>query len=46
MRALGHRINRKRVERLMREMGLQAKQRLKFHPLCPLTEFPDLNPQE
>lgn len=32
MRALGHRINHKRVERLMREMGLQAKQRLKFHP--------------
>lgn len=32
LRALGHRINRKRVERLMREMGLQAKQRNKFKP--------------
>ena len=32
MRALGHRINRKRVERLMREMGLQATPALKFHP--------------
>jgi putative transposase len=32
LRALGHRINRKRVERLMCEMGLQAKQRNKFKP--------------
>lgn len=32
LRALGQRINSKRVERLMREMGLRAKQRLKFRP--------------
>ena len=32
LRALGHRLNRKRVERLMREMGLQAKQKQKFRP--------------
>lgn len=32
MRALGHRINHKHVERLMREMGLQARQRRKFRP--------------
>lgn len=32
LRALGQRINRKRVERLMREMGLCGKQRLKFRP--------------
>jgi putative transposase len=32
LRALGHRINRKRVERLMREMGLQARQKQKFRP--------------
>jgi putative transposase len=32
LRALGQRINRKRVERLMREMGLQAKQKRKFRP--------------
>ena len=30
--ALGQRINGKRVERLMREMGLQAKQKRKFKP--------------
>ncbi len=32
LRALGQRINGKRVERLMREMGLQAKQKRKFKP--------------
>jgi len=32
MRALGHRINHKTVERLLREMGLQARQRRKFRP--------------
>lgn len=32
LRALGHRINQKRVERLMREMGLRAKQKDKFKP--------------
>ena len=32
LRALGHRINRKRVERLMREMGLQGKQRQRYRP--------------
>jgi putative transposase len=32
LRALGHRLNRKRVERLMREMGLRAKQQRKFRP--------------
>ena len=32
LRAQGHRINGKRVERLMREMGLCAKQRRKFRP--------------
>lgn len=32
MRELGHRINHKHVERLMREMGLQARQRRKFRP--------------
>ena len=32
LRALGQRLNRKRVERLMREMGLRAKQKRKFRP--------------
>ena len=32
IRALGHRLNHKRAERLMREMGLQAKQKRKFRP--------------
>lgn len=32
LRALGQRINRKRVERLLREMGLCAKQKRKFRP--------------
>lgn len=32
LRALGHRINHKRVERLMGEMRLQAKQKRKFRP--------------
>lgn len=32
LRALGHRINQKRVERLMREIGFRAKQKDKFKP--------------
>ncbi len=32
LREMGHRLNQKRVERLMREMGLKAKQRNKFKP--------------
>lgn len=51
LRALGHRINRKRVERLMREMGLQAKQCLKFRPRTTVvddeaTVSPDLLEQD
>jgi len=51
LRALGHRINRKRVERLMREMGLQAKQRRKFKPQTTVVDAdavfsPDLIQQD
>lgn len=38
LRALGHRINRKRVERLMREMGLRAKQKDKFKPRTTMVD--------
>jgi transposase InsO family protein len=38
LRALGHRLNRKRVERLMREMGLQAKQKRKFKPCTTVVD--------
>lgn len=38
LRALGQRLNRKRVERLMREMGLQAKQKRKFRPQTTVVE--------
>ncbi len=51
MRALGHRINHKHVERLMREMGLQARQRRKFRPRTTVvdaqaTVSPDLLGQD
>lgn len=38
LRGLGHRINRKRVERLMREMGLQGKQRQRYRPHTTVVE--------
>jgi len=51
MRELGHRVNRKRVERLMREMGLKAKQKRKFRPCTTVTDpsspvFPNLLEQD
>jgi putative transposase len=51
LRALGHRINRKRVERLLREMGLQAKQKRKFRPRTTVVDrnavvSPDLLQQD
>ncbi|TVR42210.1 MAG: IS3 family transposase [Planctomycetota bacterium] len=48
LRALGHRVNRKRVERLMREMGLSGRQhRRRFKPVTTVVDpegpvFPDL----
>jgi len=48
---LGHRVNHKRVERLMREMGLQARQRRRFKPATTQVDpngpvFPDLIQQD
>lgn len=36
LRAMGHCVNRKRVERLMREMGLQARQTRRFRPITTI----------
>jgi len=38
LRALGHRINFKRVERLMKEMHLRGKQKCKFRPRTTVTD--------
>ena len=38
LRALGHRINSKRVERLMKEMDLRGKQKRKFRPCTTVTD--------
>lgn len=38
LRALGHRINFKRVERLMKEMDLRGKQKCKFRPRTTVTD--------
>jgi putative transposase len=51
LRCLGHRANHKRVERLMREMGLQARQRRRFRPVTTVVDpegpvFPDLIQQD
>jgi transposase InsO family protein len=51
LRALGHRVNEKRIERLMREMGLQAKQKRKFRPQTTVVDenapvSPDLLEQD
>lgn len=36
LRAMGYRVNRKRVERLMREMGLRARQTKRFRPVTTI----------
>jgi len=51
LRFLGHRVNHKRVERLMREMGLRARQRSRFKPATTTVDpdgpvFPDLIQQD
>ena len=38
LRALGHRINSKRVERLMKELELRGKQMRKFRPRTTVTD--------
>lgn len=47
LRAMGHRVNHKRVERLMLELGLCARQRRRFKPQTTVADpngpvFPDL----
>jgi transposase InsO family protein len=47
LRGMGYRVNRKRVERLMREAGLCARQRRRFKPATTVADpegpvFPDL----
>jgi putative transposase len=51
LRFLGHRVNHKRVARLMREMRLQGRQRRRFKPRTTVADpggpvFPDLIKQE
>lgn len=51
MRDLGHRVNEKRVSRLMKEMGLKAVQGRKFKPVTTQADpegpvFPDLVNQD
>lgn len=51
VRSMGHRVNHKRVERLMREMGLCARQRRQFKPQTTVADpegpvFPDLLKQD
>lgn len=38
LRLMGHHVNRKRVERLMREMGLCAKQKRQFRPRTTIVD--------
>lgn len=51
LRFLGHKVNHKRVERLMREMGLRARQRRRHKPATTTVDpagpvFPDLIQQD
>lgn len=51
MRCMGYRINIKRVERLMRELGLQGRQRRRFKPVTTVVDVdgpvaPDLLQQD
>jgi len=51
LRFMGHRVNRKRVVRLMKEMALQGKQKRKFKPQTTTVDpegpvFPDLLRQD
>lgn len=51
LRALGHRINFKRVKRLMKEMDLRGKQKCKFRPRTTVTDgeadfFPNVLEQD